>query len=270
LYRLAFCDLDGTLLKHDQTVNPAVSEAMQAVIAAGKMVTICSGRSYQQFSQWLDMLPVNVPVVTCNGGVIVEPRTRRLLLEQTIPLDVARETARFSAENSINLVIALDDVHTVLAYRSAEREFVLLRDGETVSVVPDPVAVLVRPIHKAIIMPGEARATERAIHMLQKRLGIRSRVVASSDRWAEIIAPGVSKAKGMEWLCQHLGVRQEETLALGDADNDVEMLEWAGCGVAMGNALPAARAAADWVAPSVEDDGAAVALRRFMLNGCSV
>ena len=70
----------------------------------------------------------------------------------------------------------------------------------------------------------------------------------------------------MAWLADHLGVRREETMAIGDGDNDVEMLEWAALGVAMGNATPQTKAAADWIAPAVEEDGLAAALQRFVLD----
>jgi hydroxymethylpyrimidine pyrophosphatase-like HAD family hydrolase len=70
----------------------------------------------------------------------------------------------------------------------------------------------------------------------------------------------------MAQIAEQLGVSREETLAIGDGDNDVEMVEWAGLGVAMGNATPAVKAVADWVAPPVTEDGVSAALRRFVLT----
>jgi hydroxymethylpyrimidine pyrophosphatase-like HAD family hydrolase len=78
--------------------------------------------------------------------------------------------------------------------------------------------------------------------------------------------PGISKASAMARIADYLGVRREETIGIGDGDNDIEMVEWAGLGVAMGNATPATKAVADWVAPSVQEDGVAVTLRRFVLG----
>jgi hypothetical protein len=82
----------------------------------------------------------------------------------------------------------------------------------------------------------------------------------------EVVLPGISKAQAMARVAQQLGVSREETLAIGDGDNDVEMVEWAGLGVAMGNATPAVKAVADWIAPSVDEDGVAVALLRYVLR----
>jgi hydroxymethylpyrimidine pyrophosphatase-like HAD family hydrolase len=79
------------------------------------------------------------------------------------------------------------------------------------------------------------------------------------------LPPGLTKAVGLGWLAEQLGVPREAVLAVGDNDNDAPMLAWAGVGVAMGEASPAARAAADWIAPSVADDGAAVAIEKYVL-----
>ena len=78
------------------------------------------------------------------------------------------------------------------------------------------------------------------------------------------LPPGMNKSKGLEWLAGQYGIDQADVMAVGDNDNDVEMLEWAGVGVAMGNGSPAALAAADWIAPPVGEDGAAVALEKYL------
>jgi 5-amino-6-(5-phospho-D-ribitylamino)uracil phosphatase len=77
---------------------------------------------------------------------------------------------------------------------------------------------------------------------------------------------GVHKGHGLAWLAERLGIEQSRTMGIGDSEADIPMLRWAGLGVAMGNAAPDVKAAADWVAPSLEEDGAAVAIERFVLE----
>jgi Cof subfamily protein (haloacid dehalogenase superfamily) len=101
---------------------------------------------------------------------------------------------------------------------------------------------------------------------IQERVGDEARLVTSGPRTIEVILPGISKAGALSWLANYLGVPREETMAIGDGNNDLDMLEWAGLGIAMGNATPEVKAAADWIAPDVEADGVAVALRRFVLQ----
>jgi HAD superfamily hydrolase (TIGR01484 family) len=89
-------------------------------------------------------------------------------------------------------------------------------------------------------------------------------VVSSHRILVEGLPKGVNKSVGLRWLAAHYGIDRTEVLAVGDNDNDLEMLEWAGVGIAMGNASRAVLAAADWVAPSVTEDGAAIALEKYL------
>ena len=265
MYRLIFSDLDGTLFKFDFTISPAVVQALREVVDAGILLVACTGRAFQQTTPLLDQIPTNAPVICGNGGVIVDPRTRRVLMEQASPVALAHEAIRVTPKEGVDLRICFDDLETTLEYRPKESRYVLSRARVVVQEVNDPFASVVRPVHKIMLVPHSTADVPPLIAQLQVHFGSRANVLASSARWIEIIPPGVSKAAAMAWLAQYLGVPQAETLAMGDADNDVEMLEWAAFGIAMGNAMPAALAAADWVAPSVDDDGAAVALRRFVL-----
>jgi hydroxymethylpyrimidine pyrophosphatase-like HAD family hydrolase len=91
-------------------------------------------------------------------------------------------------------------------------------------------------------------------------------IVPSHPILIEGLPPGVDKGRGLERLADYLGVSRDEVMAIGDNDNDVPMLIWAGIGVAMGNCSSSACEVADWIAPPVEDDGAAVAIEKFVLS----
>ena len=82
----------------------------------------------------------------------------------------------------------------------------------------------------------------------------------------EVVPRDVNKGRALAWLAEHYRIPQQAVLAIGDQENDISMLSWAGLGVAMGNAVPSAQQAADWLAPTLENDGAAVALDRFVLH----
>ena len=88
-------------------------------------------------------------------------------------------------------------------------------------------------------------------------------VVPSHPVLVEGLPSGMSKAVGVEWLANHFGIKRDEVMCVGDNDNDAEMLQWAGVGVAMSGSSPAALAAADWIAPSVHEEGAVVAMEKF-------
>jgi len=266
MYRLIFCDLDGTVITYERALHPAVHEAMQAVANAGRFITISSGRGFQLLKPFLSSLVINAPVVGCNGGLIVEPATRKILYVRPMPLATAQDLVRWCQMEKLEVWVYLDDLETMLEWRPDGTGGILRRDGDMVAQVADPLSALIRPPHKLIVLPGSEECVPPVIARLQQHLGDQARVLASSPKVIEVIMPGVSKADAMSRVATLVGVRREETLAIGDGDNDVEMLEWAACGIAMGNGTERAKAAADWIAPTVEEDGLAVALRRFVLE----
>jgi len=267
MYRLVFCDFDGTILTYDRTLRPAVREVMQAVVDVGhRYITISSGRGFQLLKPFLPSLAINAPLVCCNGGLIVEPATRRILRVQPMPLALARDVVRWCQREGLEAWVYQDDLDTMLEYRPDEPGAVLRRDGVIVTRIADALDAMTSPPHKLIVMPGVVDKVPAVIAHLQSYVGERARVMVSSPTTVEVILPEVSKANAMAWVADYVGVKHSETLAIGDGDNDVDMLEWAACGVAMGNATQKAKAAANWIAPTVDEEGAAVALRRFVLE----
>ena len=266
MYRLIVCDLDGTLRAFGGPVRAAVRDTMQAVVDAGAWITIGTGRGLQTLKPHLGTVVVNAPLICCNGGLILDPSTHEVLYVRPTPLALAHEVIQLVLKRHWGTMIYLDDLETLLVQSSSEPGFELRRDGATVRRVADPVAELLRPPHKVYVYTQSPQNTPEAAELLKEHFGERARIVAAGSRGMEVILPGVSKARALAWLAQRLCVPREETIAIGDADNDIEMLEWAGLGIAMGNAMPAARAAADWIAPTVDEDGVAVALRRFVLD----
>jgi len=255
VYRLVFCDLDGTLATFDGEVRSAVRMAMQAVVDAGTWITIATGRGYQTLRPFLDRVIVNAPLVCCNGGLIVEPSTAEVLYVKPLPLQLARDLVHLGQEEGFEMWFYLDDLRTMLENPAGGPGFLLRQDGVTISAAPD-----------LVIATESVELTQQVAARVQQHVGNRARVLASSPKMVEVILPGVSKAWAMAWVAAYLGVKREETIGIGDGDNDPEMMEWAGLGIAMGNASSPVKAAADWVVPSVGEDGLAVALRRFVLN----
>jgi Cof subfamily protein (haloacid dehalogenase superfamily) len=266
MYRLVFCDLDGTVATFDGQVRPAVQQAMQAVVDAGHCITLCTSRGYQMVKPFLDRVSVNAPMICCTGGLIVEAHTRVAYHVQPLPLSLAHDLVRLSLQEDIAMWFYLADMETMLERRVGDRGYALRRDGETLREVSDAVHELTEAPHKVLIETRTVEESPAIVAKVQEYVGDQARVLISSPRRIEVVLPGLSKGWAMSWVASYLGIEREETIGIGDGDNDVEMLEWAGLGIAMGNATPRTRAVADWIAPSVQEDGLAEALRRFVLE----
>ena len=266
MYRLIVCDFDGTLHTGNGLVRPAVRQAMQAVVDAGRWITLSTGRGLQLLRPYLGQVVVNAPLICCNGGLILAPDTHRILYLRPTSLPLAHDVLRLAGKEGWKVLVYLDDLETMLEYQFNGRGFQLKRGAAIVGQGLDAVSELTRPPHKLIVHTSSASSTPEVMVRLQECVGDRARVVASGPQFVEILMRGISKARGLARVAKDLGVPSRETVAIGDGDNDIEMLQWAGLGIAMGNGMPGVKAIADWIAPPVEEDGVAAALHRFVLN----
>ncbi|HOU23207.1 MAG TPA: Cof-type HAD-IIB family hydrolase [Anaerolineae bacterium] len=270
--RLVVCDFDGTLLNGPGPVSPAVRQAMQDVVDAGHWITVCTGRGYQLLQPFLGQFVVNAPLICCNGALILEPDSLRPIFAAPTPLDVAHDAVRLAVTRGWRVLAYLADMQTLLYYgyspfdppQTARSGYQLVRDAEVVDEGLDPLTVITGPLQKLMVLAPRSGATPEFVSAIQGVVGDRARVVLSSPRAAELLVPGASKAEGLKRVARRVRVRRRDTIAIGDGDNDIDMLRWAGVGIAMGNAMPAAKAIARWVAPPVDQDGVAAVLGRFL------
>ena len=135
--------------------------------------------------------------------------------------------------------------------------------------MPDLLALLyaapIDPTKLILVLPTEAE-TDATVAAIEARFGDAVYATKSHPNFAEVINPQVNKGVALAAVAAHLGVAQAETMAVGDGMNDLPMLQWAGLGVAMGQAYPQVRAAADVVTASLADDGLAQAIERYILG----
>lgn len=266
MYKLVVSDLDGTLLDHEGIISPRVKCAVRRAMDEGVRVTLATGRVFQVTLPFAEELNPNAPLICSNGGLIIDFRTREVIYQETIALSLVREAIRFAEEESLRLGIYFDDHRTSLEKPDPEGGFYLYLSGVRMHSVDDPLAFLDREPLKFLITTDNEEESELIIPQLQERLGDRMHVLKSTPVLVEATLPGLSKAQGLARLAAHLGIKRKDTMAIGDGDNDAEMLAWASLGVAMGNATLKTKAAANYIAPSISEDGVAEAIERFILQ----
>lgn len=268
-FELVVLDLDGTLLDPDREapVRPRVREAVQHAVQQGVGVTLATGRTWEYAQHRLQELGLGLPLVTGQGSGLVAA-DGRILWESRLADDLAERLTRLAGrmpeevcfyfrERISNLLL----IRQNRAQRPAEVYHHLL--GPQTQVDPHLNGYL--PEHQVLkfVVFDEA---EGAVERWAEWAGPQASVMRTHHLLVEGTAPGVNKGKGLERLIQHLGVARDKVLVIGDNYNDLPMFSVAGTSVAMGQAPEAVRAAADWVAPSFEEDGVAAALQHFVLN----
>ncbi len=271
--RALFLDIDGTIVGKEDRVSPGVAEALAAAQAQGCHVVLCTGRTRfrtEPISTFLGE-PYGY-VVTSNGSVASHAGTGEILYRQLMPIPLALEAVRaIIAVGSEPYVFEDSDRPGIEGARVLYHPRLNVGDwadrpryrphARIAEELPfEPVSV------SAYGPPDRMRPLAKR---LREELKDSVSVIESGSEYnwgIEMYVSDVSKRIGVEAVAAHLGVEQAETMAVGDHLNDIEMLRWAGIGVAMGNALPEVRAAADYVTASYREDGVARAIERFVLQ----
>ena len=264
--RLLALDLDGTLMDDDMVIrSDRVRRTIPAAQARGVVVTLATGRMFDFTLPFARELGITAPLICYQGGLIQSADSGVPLYRATMEPSLMREVLEWQAQRGYHFVLyAGDDVflderrHPETFYRNMLGErLVWVDDLSSVLEQHAPVKFLV------FIEPHEANHVEAE---LRQRFDGLMELTRSHAIIIEGNPLGVSKGDALRRLAAHLDVPQAEVMAVGDQDNDASMIAWAGLGVAMGNGSPAVKAVADWVAPSVTEDGAAVAIERFVLD----
>ena len=263
-YKLIALDLDGTLISPDMHISPRVRRAIRRAVDKGIIVSLASGRAFDSMLPYVEDLGAVGPVIGYQGCEIVMPETREVIYRATIPLPEAHVLLEYAQSRDLDITVYVDD-HIYLREFRHPQEFYDKWFGLPCILVDDLVAGVCHRPTKVIII-GEGAENDRLMPELQRRFGSLLSIVRSHTLFIEGMPLEVSKGTALERVAASLGIPQEQTLAIGDAGNDIEMIAWAGLGVAMGNATEGVKAVADYIAPSVEEDGAAVAIEAFCLG----
>ncbi len=274
MFRLVAFDLDNTLIGPDLTLSPRVRGAVAQALAQGVVVTIATGRGPSPTDQFASALHLTAPLICFQGGIVYDHRayddSRRILHETRLDPAVVPIIARLAEERGWNLQFETPDMIYLprVSNHPAELLQQLLRTANWKRVdnfltdlpeVPHKFILSVHDRAERDALAAELRAS------FDKELA-QITVVPSHPILVEGLPRGMSKAVGLAWLAERLHIEPAEVMAVGDNDNDAEMLHWAGLGVAMSDGSPAALAAADATVPPVTSDGAAIALEKYVLQ----
>ena len=254
--KLVALDVDGTVVDHDGSLPSEVSAAVRAVVAAGVPVVLATGRSWHGTLPVVEQLGLPGGLSVCsNGAVVVDYPPERIVRAVTFDPRTVIEKVEALAPGTL---IAVEEIGR--GYRLNGHFPVGDLTGE--QIVEDIEQLSSRPVTR-IILRDPARSDTDFIG-LAERLGLHGVTYSVGySAWLDIAPEGVTKAAGLDDVVAELGMSAADVLAVGDGRNDVEMLAWAGRGVAMGQAPAEVRAIADATTGGYADGGLVAELRRW-------
>lgn len=255
-------DLDGTTLKDDKTISTYTKEIIKKAKEDGHVVCIATGRPYRSSSIYYEELQLSTPIVNFNGAYVHHPQDDQWgTYHTTLDLSVVKEIVEVAEKHDIHNMLAeiVDDVYF---HYHDEKLLDVFGMGNPEITIGDLRSNLGNDVTSILI-----HAPENNVEKIRKYLTDVHAEVVDHRRWAapwhviEIIKAGTNKALGLQKISTYYNIPSERIIAFGDEDNDLEMLEYAGHGVAMGNAIDKVKAVANKETRSNEDDGIAYYLK---------
>lgn len=270
LIKLVAADLDGTLLDAERCVSEETRRVIAQVRAKGIQVVLATGRTYAGVRGIYTVLGLDGPVITNNGGLVYHPVTDTVLAGYPLPVEILKNLLNWLDERQLyNQFYTRDTVYTrrldFLSEEWAKRNAALPEQQririEVLGEGPLPAALDTEPFYKLLVMdkdPAVLAAVRQHIATIPEL-----ETTISIENGLDILCAGISKGVGLMSLSKAMGVKPEEILAFGDQENDIEMLQFAGIGVAMENAPDHVKAHANRTAPLHHEDGLARFLTAF-------
>ncbi|MFF2651672.1 HAD family hydrolase [Streptomyces sp. NPDC058045] len=261
-YTLVATDLDGTLLRSDDTVSPRTRAALAAATEAGAAHIVVTGRAVPWTRHILDDLGYQGIAVCGQGAQVYDAGAHRLLTSVTLDRQLAGlALAKIEAEvGPLALAVSRDGIEGRVLIGPGYR----VQDGPLPATATDDLVELwAEPLNKIYIQHPRLTDDELA-DAARGVAGDLVGVVMAGEGVVELLPLGLTKAKGLALAARRLGVKAADTIAFGDMPNDIPMFAWAAHGVAMAGAHPALKDVADEVTASNDEDGIAVVLERLL------
>lgn len=271
MYKVVATDLDGTLLRSDKTISAETRAELQRISEKGVCFLPSTGRTHRELPAALKDLPFLRYALCCNGGAVYDFWEERYIYEHAIPYELALDLLEYAKTLPVYESVVLngaricrgDEDGNICRYiqNSAVRDILVNFTG--VSDVKAAFAAQKMDAQKLLFYLDEGADRETVMGDLRKRFP-QLEISSSGPIFIEVNLKGVDKGKALAHFCRLQGIPMSETIAFGDAENDLSMLDAAGLAVVMENGTEEARRHADLICPSNDEDGVRIALQKLI------
>lgn len=257
--RLVAVDLDGTLLLPDSSLSVETHNAVALARSAGIVVVLASGRMHESVAPFARSLRLHDPVISYNGGLVRASVDGEAWLRTSLEPAPVREIVELCRQRDLHLNYYAAD-RLLMSKDGRWAEFYRDHTGSPLEIMPGLRGCIPAEPTKLIIIDRES-VTRPLEAELRAQYATRLEITRTNPEYLEFMAPGTTKAHALSLVAQRLGIHRSEVVALGDGRNDVEMLAWAGLGIAVCDGHPQAIAVADCCCASGTCNGVAGAIR---------
>lgn len=252
-YKLAVCDIDGTLVNTDKEISAFNLDAITRFRNAGGMLSLATGRIEQSVSRFCRQLNIDIPVILYNGARIINPVSGAVLFDRCLEPSDVLHAAGLMSRYSFDFIFYSGGTAYTTARSGAVAEY---ENGDGIEcILMDSVEGIAERKITKILMIGDPSLFDSFRSDFNDNPDCTAELIQSEHNFLEILPSGTNKGEALDRLIRFLGLKNSEVVGFGDNLNDLEMIRTAGLGVAMGNAREELKAAADLVAPANSEDG---------------
>jgi Cof subfamily protein (haloacid dehalogenase superfamily) len=259
--RVVATDFDRTLVWEDATLHERTIAALRRAHDAGIHVIVVTGRMVQSIERAMAPARITEPAICYQGAVVVDGEGH-WLRHEPLPLELARETIAALADEGYSPNCYVDDELYVAADTEEARAYAELNRIDF--HVVGPLLDWLERAPTKLVAVGDPAALDALQPRMKARFGEREFISKSLPHFLEFAQKGVTKGSGLDCLAEHRGFTKAQTVAFGDGENDLELVEWPDYGVAVANAGDRVKELARWVCPSAEDEGVAQVLEALV------
>jgi Cof subfamily protein (haloacid dehalogenase superfamily) len=267
-YKLLALDLDDTLLNDQLKISPRNAAAIRKVAAKGVLVTIATGRMFRSALPYARELKVDLPLITYHGALVKYAGSGEVLRHCPVPFETALEIIKLAEEEGFHLNLYFDDRLFIKEENEKTRYY------QTIASIPvEPVGNLSRFLLEEKIEPTKLTIIDLEGRLEEIQQLLRGKyfsglsILRSRPYFLEITHRGATKGQALNFLAEREGISAKEIVAIGDSYNDIDMLQFAGLGVAVANAPQEVKNAADVITRAGSEDGVAAFLEEYLLAG---
>lgn len=260
-------DIDGTLTNSEKQITSETKRGIRDIMERGHKVILASGRptpGMRRYEEELELKKYGGYLLSFNGGKVIECKSQQIIYQQFLPLKIIPGLYQFAKEKGCGLATYLEDRVISAFDPDPYLKWEAHINRMEIDVVTDFIEFVNFDIHKCLMTaePEKAQIYEKKI---QKTYGEYASIYRSEDFFIEIMPKGINKGGSLDKTLKAAGLNREDAICCGDGFNDISMIEYAGVGVAMGNAKEVVKNAADYITGSNDEDGIVQVIDRFVL-----
>lgn len=270
MYKLIATDLDGTLVTDDKNLTDKTIENVKKALKKNVKIMISSARTFYRLERYIDELDLrkeNQYTICFNGAMIVENITGEVLYSKNLDKQEVNELISLGKQLNVPIMLYSKNVHyaeeipeVIQKNKNSKGMNLKIENFNKIDFDKEE-----NYIYKIVFMDKPEKIIEVRKN-IPKEIIEKYEVTSSVPEYIEFVKNGIKKSEAIKFIMNKCKIKQEEVIAIGDGENDIEMLRFAGLGVAMGNADDYVKENADYITTSNNDDGVGKVIERFILN----